>query len=174
MEKKETTQKKRHPFRFLFRFIAKLAIIVGIGYVVLTYVMGVYRMTGNAMFPAVKDGDLCITYKLDELHLNDVVFYNDEKGNRHMGRIVAMPGQVVDFPENGGYLVNGMAPLEEVRYETYIDPSSDVEYPVTVPDGQYFVLNDMRDSTVDSRVFGCISKSDMNGKLIFVLRRRGF
>lgn len=167
-------KKRKRKFAFLFRFFLKIMVIAAIIYVVLTYVMTFHRMAGNNMFPSVKDGDLCIFYKLDDCHLSDVVLYTDEHGKQHMGRVVAVGGQEVDFPEQGGYFVNEYQPTEEITYQTFREENSDVKYPLTVEDQCFFVMNDFRTDTEDSRVYGTIHSDQIDGKLIFVLRRRGF
>lgn len=46
--------------------------------------------------------------------------------------------------------------------------------PYTVEEGRAFVLNDYREDTDDSRSFGAVSLNDIEGPLIFSMRRRGF
>ena len=74
----------------------------------------------------------------------------------------------------GRDLVNGYQPAEEVLYETYRDNESGIKYPVTLAEDEYFILNDYRDDTADSRAYGPIKASAIKGKVIFLLRRRGF
>lgn len=165
---------KKNKYGFLIRFLLKLLVMGGIFFLVLTYVLTFYRATGNSMFPSVKDGDLCILYKLEDSHTNDVVLYRAKDGKKKLGRIVAVGDQEVDFPEEGGYTVNGYQPAEEITYETYKDENSDVSFPVTLGTDEYFILNDFRSDTSDSREYSTLKKKDIEGKLIFILRRRGF
>jgi signal peptidase I len=48
-----------------------------------------------------------------------------------------------------------------------------VSFPYTVEEGSYFVLCDFRTASVDSRSYGTIPQSDLAGKVITLLRRRG-
>lgn len=66
------------------------------------------------MSPFVRDGDLCVFYKLEKVYLNDVVLYQGENGKLRIGRIVATGGQSIDFQEEGGYTVDDYTPTEEV------------------------------------------------------------
>jgi signal peptidase I len=45
----------------------------------------------------------------------------------------------------------------------------DLEFPFLVPAEQYFVLGDMRESSIDSRntLIGCIAKDQIVGKVFF-------
>ena len=156
--------------RFLLKILAAAAVIA----IVLTWVLGFFRMSGNYMYPAVKDGDLCIVYKPEKCGINEVVLYRDDYGNLRLGRIVAEEGQSVDFPEKGGYLVDGYQPAEEITYETCADMDADVIYPLKIKKEMYFIMNDFRSDTNDSRCHGMIDQSRICGKLVFLLRRRGF
>lgn len=168
-KKKKKKQNKLPP---ILRLLLKMTVLAGIITAVLTWVLGLHRMTGNNMFPFIKDGDLCILYKLEEYTTGDVVAYRNEKGTVRIGRIVAVAGQDVDFPEEGGYTVDGYQPTEEITYQTF--GAEGVKYPAHVGEGQYFVMNDFRSDTDDSRKNGAINASQVCGKLMFLIRRRGF
>ena len=109
----------------------------------------------------------CIFFAFDSLRLNSVVYY---KANDKMkiGRIVAMPNQTVSF-ENG-FTVDGYNPAEEIFYETLPGKKTTLK----LYEDEYYILNDYRSSKTDSRSFGSVSKSDIKGNLIFILRRRDF
>ena len=154
--------------------LAKIAVFALIIWCGLTFVFGLIRIRGNAMFPMAKDGDLCIFSRLESYGLGDMVFYLTPDGTLTAGRIAALPGHTVDFPEGGGYTVDGSVPGEEVPYETYADPDADMTYPLHVEDGQYFILNELRSDTKDSRSFGCITDDAIKGKTVFLFRRRSF
>jgi signal peptidase I len=85
---------------------------------------------------------------------------------------VAQGGDVVDLNEEGQLLVNGNVQQEEIFYETEA-PVSGQAFPYTVEEGSYFILCDYRTASVDSRTYGAVSKNDLDGKVITLLRRRG-
>lgn len=151
--------------------IVKLLLVAGALWVALTYVFGVYRLSGNNMYPMLKDGDLCVTYRLDEYLSDEAVAYrvNDEV---HFGRIIARAGDTVDGDEQG-VLVNGAYRSEEIFYPTDM-LGTRLMLPVTLAEGQYMVLNDYREDKSDSRTYGMIDEEALEGKVIFIFRRRGF
>lgn len=171
-EKSEAKKKKKKRLHPLIKLLIKIAVLGVIIFLVLTYVLGFYRMTGNNMFPFVKDGDLCIVYKLDEYTTGDVVAYKNKNGKTKIGRIVAVGGQEVNFPKDGGYTVDGYQPAEEITYQTF--GADRVKYPTEVGKNEFFVMNDFRSDTDDSRQIGSIKESKIYGKLLFLIRRRGF
>jgi signal peptidase I len=58
--------------------------------------------------------------------------------------------------------------------EVTLPGSADVVYPLSLGDGQYFVLGDGRAQAVDSRELGPIGTNEVEGKVIALLRLRGF
>ena len=150
-------------FRILFLVLA--------GWVLFSYVFLITQVSGNDMFPAVKDGDLIIGFRLQQEYAkNDVVVYTAD-GEPHIGRITARATDVVTLDESGTLLVNGTAQSGEIMYPTYAKEG--MEYPYKVPEGHVFVLGDYRTQTEDSRDFGPIPMENVQGKVITILRRRG-
>lgn len=126
---------------------------------------------GIGMFPAIKDGDLIIGFRLQQAYeKNDVVTYKVD-GKRNVGRFIAQGSDIVILDETGNLLVNGAVQAGEIMYPTYA--SGDIEYPYQVPENHVFVLGDYRTQTKDSRDFGPIPIEDVEGKIITILRRRG-
>ena len=167
-------KKKKKKYKGLIELLIKVIVLCGIVYVVLTYVVALHRQRGNNMFSSLKDGDGCVFYRLEEVNTSDIVLYKTESGEYRTGRVVAMPGSDVDFPEGGGYTVNLNYPTEEIVYQTYADSESDMRYPVRLQSDEYFIMNDFRSNTKDSRTYGPIKKEQILGKLLFQMRLRNF
>ena len=141
------------------------------GWVLFSYVFLITQVSGNDMFPAIKDGDLVIGFRLQkEYAKNDVVAYT-VNGKTHIGRIAAKATDVVTLDDSGTLLVNGTAQSGEIMYPTYAKEG--ITYPYKVPEGQVFILGDYRTQTEDSRDFGSIPLENVQGKVITILRRRG-
>ncbi len=173
-DKQLSNSRKKKRYGFLFRFLIRTVVFILVVILLLTFVFRLFRMTGNTMSPFVRDGDFCVFYRLENIYTNDVVLYEDENGTLHVGRIVASGGQTVDFPEVGGYEVDGYQPTEEVPYETYGAEKGKVSYPLELKEDEYFLLNDFRKMTSDSRQYGAIKREQIKGKLLFMMRRRNF
>lgn len=155
-------------YRSLFFRVVVLILVL---FILLTQVFGFHQVSGNEMFPAVKDGDLLLLYRIySDYAKDDVVRYTAE-GEVRLGRIVAREGDVVTITEEGSLQVNGTTQGGEIMYPTY--PGETLEYPYVVPEGHVFLLGDYRTQTKDSRDFGPIPLTDLDGKAITILRRRG-
>ncbi len=83
---------------------------------------------------------------------------------RLVKRVIGIPGDEVDIRDGRVYL-NGTE-LEEpyVKGETW---QRDISFPVTVPEGDYLVLGDNREVSKDSRTFGFIERSQIEGRAVF-------
>ncbi len=69
-----------------------------------------------------------------------------------------------------GCRINDYIPAEEIFYET----DSDESVELNVSAEEVFVLNDYRSDQNDGRRFGSIILSDLDGKVVFLFRWRGF
>ncbi|MCQ2501939.1 MAG: signal peptidase I, partial [Lachnospiraceae bacterium] len=172
MKKKDGTKQSgsRLP---LTDFMVKTICLLVMGISLFTLIFNIHRMTGNTMSPFVRDGDLCIFLRVGTPESGDVVIYEGPDGETCVGRIVATEGQTVDFPENGGFTVDGYPPVEEIPYETYLPEEDAFSFPITLEAKERFILNDFRALTDDGRSRGPLAVSRIKGKMLFLLRRRG-
>ena len=131
----------------------------------------IMQMHGNTMFPALKDGDLLIAFRLQNEYLkNDIVVYTTG-GENLVGRLIAKGGDIVDITESGVLIINGTTQTGEIMYPTY--PGDSLEYPYNVPEGYFFILGDYRTQAEDSRHIGPVPMNQVKAKVITILRRRG-
>ena len=163
-------KKKKTAGYYALSFLIKIGVTALIVWALLTWVVGLYVNHSNSSYPMLKDGDLCLTYKLGTVVRGDEVAYLCE-GQIRFGRIVGTAGDVVDVNE-GSITINGYGVFEDAVYPTTAEGAK-IAFPYTVPQDTVFVLNDYRDDPTDSRVYGGIPLESLRGKVIMVLRRRG-
>ena len=95
------------------------------------------------MRPAVKDGDLVIFYRLDKEYVASDVVILKQGGETQVRRVIAVEGDTVDINENG-LMVNGAIQQETEIYGTTDRYAEGVAFPLTVGEGQVFLLGDGR------------------------------
>lgn len=140
-------------------------------YIFFTKILCFVRVEGTQMFPALKDGDLTLCYSLPQQYRsNDIIMY-EQNGQNHFGRIISVGGNDVNIDGSGDVKINGISEGGEIVYSTYKKGS--ISYPYHVPQDSVFVLGDYRKETQDSRSYGAITKTQIKGKVLTILRRRG-
>ncbi len=173
-ESKELTKEKKISSKRIRRVqmicIRILVLLVAI-WLVFFLIIGITTVPNGDMNPSLKAGDLLIYYRMDtELISGDVITFH-KNDTKYVGRIVAVGGDSVDITDEEKLCINGNEVYESgifyktPRYEGFID------YPLVVEEGSYFVLVDMREGGEDSRYFGTVSKDEIDGLVIEVLRR---
>ena len=84
-------------------------------------------------------------------------------------RVVAEPGQTLMIdPDNEQVIVDGKVLDEPYIKDTVIDAGDAFDFPITIPEGYYFVMGDNRRASSDSRVgdVGLIKKDQIYGKAV--------
>lgn len=151
--------------------VLRIIIIALAAYLFFTQLFFIGQVQGLNMFPAVKDGDLAIVFRLQREYVKgDVIAYQTADGIS-FGRIAACAGDVISMDDSGDWLVNGTIQSGEILYPTYA--LEGMEYPYLVPEDSLFILGDYRTKATDSRIYGAIPMDRVVGKTITILRRRG-
>lgn len=78
-------------------------------------------------------------------------------------RIIALPGERVEI-KDGDIYINGQK-LEEPYLNKDVKTESNKLNEFIVPEGHYFLLGDNRPGSSDSRIFGCIPKEKIEGRI---------
>lgn len=105
-------------------------------------------------------------YRFTDIHRGDIVvfWYPRDTNKSFIKRVVGLPGDEVEI-RYGAVYVNG----EKVE-EAYLKPEfrdRDSYRKTKVPDGEYFVLGDHRNSSNDSRNWGGVPRDLIYGKAVF-------
>jgi len=149
----------------------KIGAIAGIALLLFTFVYGFHYNRDPSMNPSVKDGDLMIFYRWEKkYHAGDLVLVTFQ-GQRQVRRVVAAAGDMVDITEDG-LLVNGALQQEPDIYQKTQRYADGISFPLTLGEGQLFVLGDARENAADSRIYGPVNIKDTQGSVITNLRRR--
>lgn len=134
------------------------------------YVVQLYFVSGDSMAPTYTSGQPVLLQKWglpDCLNRGDVVIIHREDLHRDIvKRIVALPGDTVQIID-GILYVNAV--LEENPYHLpAMKDAGNAASPITLGAGEYFVLGDNRNASIDSRFdeVGIISSDSIKGKVI--------
>lgn len=153
--------------------MAKAAVFAAALAALFTWVFGLAVVQGSGMKPTSGDGDVVLFDRLSrDIAADDVIVYHDDEGQQLVGRVVALPGDTVEVTDDGTFEVNGNEQPSPTGEETQPGASGET-YPLTLQKDEYFVLGDSRMQAVDSRETGPIGITEVEGKVIALLRLRG-
>ena len=154
----------------LLGWIVYIIIIIGLAYLIITFVGQRTQVSGSSMETTLSDGDQLIVDKIsyrfrDPKRYDIVVFpYQYEENTYYIKRIIGLPGETVQIIDGYVY-INGELLDEHYGNEVMADPGIASE-PVQLGDDEYFVLGDNRNNSQDSRSsnVGVIHRDDLLGR----------
>ncbi len=154
-------------YKILRSTINILIVTAAVAALIATLVLPVVQITGTSMEPTLSEGDIVVLMKTDNLHRGDLCAF--AYSNKILiKRVIGLPGEFVDIDNEGTVYINGKK-IEEPYIITKGLGDTDIDFPFQVPENQYFMLGDQRDTSIDSRntVIGCITADQMVGKILF-------
>ncbi len=162
----------REIYEWLEIFVVTISAIL----LIFTFVVRIAYVDGPSMNNTLHNGEtLCVSNLFYTPKQGDIVVFQSLYSGIEGGivkRVIATEGQTVDINfETWEVYVDGK--LLDEPYVNYIDGyhmrSSDVKFPITVPEGQIFVLGDNRNYSNDSRgsQIGCVDTRFVFGRVLF-------
>ena len=123
------------------------------------------RLHSDAMAPTLQRGDVVVAIKHASCSPGDIIAYNDQD-KLMVRRVIALDGDTVQVTEDGAVLVNGRL-LDEPYVQSPALGVCDIDMPLTIPEGQLFVMGDQRETSVDSRstAVGCVAQEQIVGRV---------
>ncbi len=155
--------------------IESLVWAVALAIVIRTFVMAPYKIPSGSMRPTLIEGDRILVnkfiYRFRIPTRGDIVVfhYPDDTRRPFIKRLVALGGDTVEI-RDGHILINGQPQdgvFSTIHYYNQ-GPFGQPGTPITVPDGQYFVLGDNSGSSHDSRMWGFVPKKLMIGQAMCI------
>jgi signal peptidase I len=167
-----------------------LAAVLAVASVVVTLVTS--RVVGDSMTPTVQDGNALVADKLwvlsQAVARGDVVVVQQPNGVGVVKRVIGRPGDTLEI-DSGSLLaphpavlvkpggLGGWQRLEEPYLDgkwtrpdfCCDDRGRDVGFiarPITLPSGEYFVLGDNRNSSIDSRTYGLFPRGRVLSRVV--------
>ena len=144
-----------------------LTIVAAVAVLIATLVLPVLQIEGTSMEPTLHNGDIVLLMKTNRFDRGDLCGFT-WNNKLLIKRVIGVPGDWIEIDTDGTVYLNGEK-LDEPYVEQKALGECDLEFPYQVPQEQYFVVGDMRESSIDSRntVIGCIPKDQIVGKVFF-------
>lgn len=144
-----------------------LTIVAAVAVLIATLVLPVLQIEGTSMEPTLVNGDIVLLTKNTDFSRGELCGFT-WNNKLLIKRVVGIPGDWIEIDTDGTVYLNGEK-LEEPYAHQLSMGECDLEFPYQVPQEQYFVLGDMRESSIDSRntLIGCVQKDQIVGKVFF-------
>lgn len=185
------------PRSILFHIVdvaLNIIIIVAIVALVRTFVVSPFQIEGNSMVDTLEHKEYIVInkfrYFFKEPERGDIVVFRPptDHGKYYVKRVIGLPGETV-VVRDGSVFIRKEGHEDQQLNESYLNVSNagkTFRYPVnsgdtteeafTVPEGEFFLLGDNRQGSLDSRSFGhlgthntaYVPDQDIKGSVWFV------
>ena len=144
-----------------------LTIVAAVAVLIATLILPVLQIEGTSMEPTLSNGDIVLLTKTPRFDRGDLCGFT-WNNKLLIKRVIGLPGDWIEIDTDGSIYLNGQK-LDEPYVQQKSFGECDLEFPFQVPQEQYFVVGDMRESSIDSRntLIGCIPKDQIVGKVFF-------
>ena len=170
-----------------FDIISIIPVFIAIVTIMNAFIISPATVTRTSMEPNYHEGDNVFILHTNNYDRFDVVIVLAEEGelnpetglysrNEHyIKRIIGLPGETVTIREGLIYIDGSDIPLDDtttlkVGAETHCNvgalQNDDEWCTFTVPPGEYFLIGDNREASLDSRSLGPFSEEELFGKVI--------
>jgi len=188
-DKKEKKKREMSVFREYFELIAETAVFV---FFVMTFVVQAFQIPTGSMEPTLLVGDFLLVNKLaytntstwlekailprKKIERDDIVVfkYPNELSKDYVKRIIALEGEKIEIKDKQVYIDDVPIPDEhKVHNDSQVftkngyyqyDDIRDNYGPVIVPSGNFFVMGDNRDNSMDSRYWRFLPIENIKGR----------
>lgn len=133
-----------------------LAIIIPVRY----FLIQPFVVKGASMEPNFYDNEYLIvdelTYRFREPERGEVVVFHPPKNDAqyYIKRVIGLPGEEIEIRNGKITIYNTEYPNGVALTEAYIDEYTDGTLRRVMGEGEYFLMGDNREASLDSRVFG--------------------
>lgn len=163
--------KERSIFRELGGWLLYILIIIGLTYLIITFVGQRTRVSGSSMETTLSNGDNLIvdklTYHFKEPKRYDIIVfpYKYEENTYYIKRIIGLPGETVQVIDGYTY-INGEQLVGDIYGAEVMEAAGIAAEPITLGEDEYFVLGDNRNHSSDSRdpSVGILKRKDLMGR----------
>ncbi|MCI8333770.1 MAG: signal peptidase I [Lachnospiraceae bacterium] len=148
-------EQPKSPLREALGMVVYMGIVLGVTFLIITYVGQRTHVSGDSMKNTLNDGDHLIvdkiTYRMREPVRYDIIVFpfRYKENTFYIKRIIGLPGETVQIA-GGEIYIDGEILKESYGREVIKDPGI-AESPIELGEDEYFVLGDNRNESSDSR-----------------------
>jgi len=157
--------------QFIIEMIIIVVVMLGVRY----FLIQPFYVKGASMEPNFYDHEYLvineISYKFSNPQRGDVVVFKYPKDTKQffIKRVIGLPGEHIKIENNKVYIIDASGQATELG-ESYLPSGTTTDLPlrgysdIVLSQNEYFVLGDNRSESLDSRIFGTVSRDFIVGK----------
>lgn len=180
----------------IWQWVSVILIAFVLSYVVNVFVFERAQVDGESMLPTLRNSESLFEFKTGYLfgapERGDIIVFEHKAGRfeskympidpeqeNYVKRVIGLPGETIDIVNGHVYInekllvepyLNSSTITDLTQQENVLNPPEvKIEFPYTIPEGEYFVMGDNREYSVDSRSIGSVARSKIRGKVLFVM-----
>jgi signal peptidase I len=155
----------------IFDVLETLVIALAIFVVIYVFIASPHIIVGDSMNKDFSNGEFLLVnklaYRIGNPQRGDVIVFKFDPTHDYIKRIIGLPGDTVSL-YNGrvyvdGNVMNEGAYVSKGNYSYGLDFLQE-DHMVKVPKDEYFVMGDNREESSDSRQWGFVKRSAIDGK----------
>lgn len=163
-------------FDFVVDLVKTTVYIVALALLLRYFVVQPYLVEGESMMPNFHNHEYLLaeklSYEFGDPRRGDVVVFKYPRNPSvsYIKRVVGLPGETVKIQSNQIIVINSQNPEGKVLEEDYIPSSIKTStydsqgMEKELKDNEYFVLGDNREHSSDSREWGVLPKTNIQGR----------
>ena len=165
LHSRTAAEKRAH----LMREIVETLLFVGIVFFIVQFAIRPYRAS-DTMMPQLQPDQLVLVNRAAYLFggpgRGDVVVYADptDTSVQRIGRVIAIPGDTITVSPTQVIVNNVTLNEPYISVPDGVPPNTNIVSALKLGPNDYFVMNDSRLKSPDSRSFGTISRGNIVGK----------
>ena len=168
---KHEGEKQKSLLETILGWILYIVVIIGLTYLIITYVGQRTMVSGDSMETTLSDGDNLIVDKIsyrfrDPERFDIIVFpFKYEKNTYYIKRIIGMPGETIQIIDGYVY-IDGELLESDIYGNEVMEDANIADTPIPLKEDEYFVLGDNRNHSSDSRdpSVGVLTREDLIGR----------
>ena len=160
------------------RWLIETALLVLLAFAlaqgVKTFLVQPFVIPTGSMIPTIEIGNRVLAEKITFRFIrppryDDIVVFNDPRGEHPalIKRTIAVAGQTVDLRSGAVYVDNVKLNEPYTHGLPSMPLDSSITYPFQVPSGDIWVMGDNRTNSGDSRYFGPIPLTSVQGRAVW-------
>ncbi len=154
----------------IWEWVETIVIALILALILRTFVVQPYEVHLSSMVPTLVEGDFILVsklaYKLGSAQRGDVVVFIPPNGSDrdYVKRVIGLPGETIDI-QDGQVKINGTLLVEPYAKGTTAGGRYNH---LEIPQGTVFCMGDNRLNSSDSRNFGPVSITALEGKTVLL------